>query len=718
MDAFLKDLGLLNIDKPEIIAKATEHIDIMEQYVKKIIENGYTYNTDDTIYFDTSKLPDYGILSKKKVEEQKAGARVDFDDKKKNISDFALWIKAPQNHIMKWDSFFGKCYPGWHLECSAMSYKYLGEHFDIHTGGVDHIPIHHENEIAQCKGFCGKTPANFWMHVNFLTVNDGKMSKSLNNLYTLDDLKDKGYDPLVYRMFNFSSQYRNKINFTWEALESSKKALIKLKEAFKKHEEGNAIIDNEILVDCERKFHEAINDDLNMPLAMSYVWEIAKYPEKSKQIANLLLKFDTVLGLKIHEKIEQEEQEIPEEVIKLLEERNKAKMNKDWSKADNLRDIIKEKGYNIKDTRRRCNNRKNLMYFERNERKLTEENNEKIGFFKRILLGVKDFEAYVLFAGEKTSKAIGYLLKFMIIFAVITSLVFTYKFSNSMKKAKEYFINDIPELSYSNGTLDIQSKDAIVNENIDEIIQIIIIDTNADNEQENKYKERMLNYDSGLVFLKDKVVLRNSMMNESIEYKYSEITTAYNLTDFNKDQAIQYINGLDTNVIYIVFFITIFIYMYVIYLVSTLLDTLLLAILAFVISRAIRIKLMFKACFNMAIYALTLPIILNCIYIIVNNLTGFTVQYFNWMYTTISYIYIIIAILIIKTDTINKQMELIKVIKEQEKVRDEMQQKEQKEEKEETKDEDKSNKENEDKNQKKKKDKEDNMPDEPEGSNA
>lgn len=149
MEAFLNDLDLLNIDKPEIIARATEHIDIMEQYVKKIIENGYTYKTDNTIYFDTSKLPDYGVLSNKKIEEQKAGARVDFDNNKKNISDFALWIKAPENHIMKWDSFFGKCYPGWHLECSAMSYKYLGENFDIHTGGIDHIPIHHENEIAQ-----------------------------------------------------------------------------------------------------------------------------------------------------------------------------------------------------------------------------------------------------------------------------------------------------------------------------------------------------------------------------------------------------------------------------------------------------------------------------------------------------------------------------------------------------------------------------------------
>ena len=182
MEKFLNDIHKLNIDKPEIIARATEHIDIMEQYVKKIIENGYTYSTENTVYFDTSKLDKYGVLSNRKIEDQKAGARVEFDNGKKNISDFAVWIKAPENHIMKWDSFFGKCYPGWHLECSAMGYKYLGENFDIHTGGIDHIPIHHENEIAQSKGFSGKMPANYWMHVNFLLVNGEKMSKSLNLL--------------------------------------------------------------------------------------------------------------------------------------------------------------------------------------------------------------------------------------------------------------------------------------------------------------------------------------------------------------------------------------------------------------------------------------------------------------------------------------------------------------------------------------------------------
>ena len=351
MNKFFEDIDKLNIDKPEIIARATEHIDVMEEYVKKIIENGYTYQTEDTIYFDTSKLPNYGILSGKKPDEQKAGARVDFDSNKKNVSDFALWIKAPKEHIMQWDSFFGKCYPGWHLECSAMGYKYLGDEFDIHTGGIDHIPIHHENEIAQAQGFCGKIPAKFWMHVNFLKVNGGKMSKSLNNLYTLSDLQEKGYSPEVYRMFNLSSSYRIPINFTWEAMEASLKSLIKLKEGYQSHLNGNDEIEDSVIKNYEEKFHQAINDDLNMPMAMSIVWEVIKNPKKSKKFADLLLKFDTVLGLKVDEPYKEEKKEIPEEIIKLAEERQKARENKDWAESDRLRDEIISKGFNIRDTK-------------------------------------------------------------------------------------------------------------------------------------------------------------------------------------------------------------------------------------------------------------------------------------------------------------------------------------------------------------------------------
>lgn len=350
MNAFLKDIDSLNIDRPEIIARATEHIDIMEEYVKKIIENGFTYQTEDTVYFDTSKLDKYGILSNRSVENQKAGARVDFDKNKKNISDFALWIKAPENHIMKWDSFFGKAYPGWHLECSAMSYKYLGEHFDIHTGGVDHIPIHHENEIAQSKGFCGKIPANYWMHVEFLQINGGKMSKSLNNLYTLKDLQEKGYEPLVYRMFNYTSNYRAQINFTFEAMDSAKIALNRLREGYLKHSEGTDEVSDEEIKSYEEKFLEAINDDLNMPVAMSVVWDVIKNHKKSKKFQKLLLKFDQVLGLNLKE-YKKDEEELPEEIKSLIENRNIARANKDWKESDRIRDILIEKGYKVKDSK-------------------------------------------------------------------------------------------------------------------------------------------------------------------------------------------------------------------------------------------------------------------------------------------------------------------------------------------------------------------------------
>ena len=349
-EAFLKDIDKLNIDRPEIIAKATEHIDVMEEYVKKIIDNGYTYQTKDTVYFDTSKLDKYGVLSNRNIEDQKAGARVDFDQNKKNISDFAVWIKAPENHLMKWNSFFGLSYPGWHLECSAMGYKYLGDQFDIHTGGVDHISIHHENEIAQSKGFSGKVPANYWMHVDFLQVNGGKMSKSLGNLYTLEDLAEKGYEPLVYRMFNFTSTYRNQINFTFEAMDAAKVSLNRLRDGLLKHKEGNENISEDIIKDFENRFLDAINDDLNMPQALSVVWDVVRNNQKSKDLYNLLIKFDEVLGLDLAS-YEKEEETLPEEILELVSLRNEARANKNWAESDRLRDLLIEKGYSVKDSK-------------------------------------------------------------------------------------------------------------------------------------------------------------------------------------------------------------------------------------------------------------------------------------------------------------------------------------------------------------------------------
>ena len=349
-EKFLKDMDKLNIDRPEIIARATQHIDIMEQYVQKIIENGYSYATENTIYFDTSKLDKYGVLSNQKIEDQKAGARVEFDSNKKNISDFAIWIKAPENHLMKWDTFFGKCYPGWHLECSAMSYKYLGDNFDIHTGGIDHIPIHHENEIAQSKGFSGKIPANYWMHVNFLTVNGEKMSKSLNNLYTLDELQEKGYEPYVYKIFNFTSNYRNQINFTWEAMDAAKVALNRLREGYLRHGEGTDLVSDEEIAEYEARFLDAINDDLNMPVAMSVVWDVVKNSKKSKKLQELLLKFDEVLGLDL-KNYKEEAQNLPENIQELVNQRIVARQEKNWAESDRLRDELINLGYSVKDTK-------------------------------------------------------------------------------------------------------------------------------------------------------------------------------------------------------------------------------------------------------------------------------------------------------------------------------------------------------------------------------
>ena len=348
---FFEDLKLLNIETPEIVCKATEHIKEMLEYVEKLVNNGYAYETSTAIYFDISKLDKYPILSNLNLEEQKAGARVDIDPEKRSPYDFALWIKAPENHLMKWDSPWGPSYPGWHIECSAMGQKYLGEQFDIHTGGIDLIPTHHENEIAQSKGACGKIPANYWMHGEYLLIDGGKMSKSLGNVYLVKDFIERGYNPIVYKLFSYSCHYRNKLNFTWKGIEATSKSLERLKKGYIVHLNGKDEVDEDVIKEYEERFHKAINDDLNMPAAMGVVWEVVRQDKKSDKFAKLLLKFDTVLGLKIDEECNKPKEELPEEILELIEERKKARENKEWNKSDELRDIIKEKGYEIKDTK-------------------------------------------------------------------------------------------------------------------------------------------------------------------------------------------------------------------------------------------------------------------------------------------------------------------------------------------------------------------------------
>lgn len=352
-EAFLKDMDRLNINKPEIITKATENIPQMIEYVEDILRNGYAYETSKGIYFDISKLDKYPILSNRNLDEQIAGARVEVDPEKRNPYDFALWIKAPQNHIMKWESPWGLSYPGWHLECSTMSRRFLGEKFDIHTGGVDHIPTHHENEIAQAKGATGKMPANTWMHCEFLLVDGGKMSKSLGNIYTISQLAEKGISPLAYKLFCFTAHYRTKLNFTFEGAMSSQVALQRLYEGYLKQAEGTEKIEDSIINEYKNKFLEYINDDMNMPAAMSVVWEVARNNKKSKQFAELLLDFDNILGLNIEnakEYLEEDKNEIPDEIKELVGKRKIARENKQWEESDQLRDLILQKGYIVKDT--------------------------------------------------------------------------------------------------------------------------------------------------------------------------------------------------------------------------------------------------------------------------------------------------------------------------------------------------------------------------------
>ena len=350
-DAFMKDIESLNIEKPEHIVKATDHIKDMEEYVDKIVKNGYAYETSKGVYFDTSKLKSYGELSRVDLKNQRAGARIDIDEEKKNPLDFALWIKAPKEHIMKWNSKYGVCYPGWHIECSAMSNKYLGDKFDIHTGGVDHIPIHHENEIAQSKGATGKNPANFWMHVEFLLIDNGKMSKSLGNVYKLDDLIKRGIEPLAYRFFTYTSHYRNKLNFTWDAIKAAQISLDRLRELTLSHKGVDTKIDKQKLEEFENRFKNALNDDLNMPASLAVAFEVAKEHVKSNDYYLLLKKFDTVLSLNIDLKKQEEKIKIPEEIKDILQERKEARDKKDFKTSDILRDKLKSLGYIVIDSK-------------------------------------------------------------------------------------------------------------------------------------------------------------------------------------------------------------------------------------------------------------------------------------------------------------------------------------------------------------------------------
>lgn len=347
-DAFLHDIKELNILLPSRFPKATDHIKDMIALVRELEKKGFTYRTSDGIYFDTSKLSDYGKLAKLDLEGLKEGARVEINEEKRNPTDFALWKfshdDAKHRH-MEWESPWGIGFPGWHIECSAMSSKYLGQPFDIHTGGADHIPVHHTNEIAQSEAAKGLPLANFWMHSEFVLIDESRMGKSEGNLITLEELKNRGYSPLAYRYFVLQGHYRSKLNFIREAMDGAQNALDNLYAST-----ASAAKPKIGCAEFEKEFFTAIDDDLDTPKALAVMWNMVNsdYPPEAK--LQSLLEFDKILGLSIRETWEELRRPVPEEVQNLVEERERARKDENWPRADKIREKIEKSGYEIKDT--------------------------------------------------------------------------------------------------------------------------------------------------------------------------------------------------------------------------------------------------------------------------------------------------------------------------------------------------------------------------------
>lgn len=359
---FLNDACRLNIKPATVLCYATEHIPEMIAMVQELVDRGYAYETSDGVYFDISKFPEYGCLSRINLSEQKAGARVEVNPEKRNPADFALWKKAPAEHIMQWGSPWGMGYPGWHIECSAMGRKYLGDQFDIHTGGIDHIPVHHENEIAQTAACTGQPAARFWMHVEFLLVDGGKMSKSLGNVYTVNDLEARGIEPLAFRYLCLGAHYRAKLNFTWDAVTGAQKGLLALRRAVQRVARGDQPADARggILSQKALRFKEgflrAINDDLNTPQALAVLWEATR-AGLGPELLDVAGACDRVFALDLLKgRLGPDEDlaadDLPDDVRSLLEERHQARLAKHWNRADAIRDELARLGYGVKDTPR------------------------------------------------------------------------------------------------------------------------------------------------------------------------------------------------------------------------------------------------------------------------------------------------------------------------------------------------------------------------------
>ncbi|MFS8118503.1 MAG: cysteine--tRNA ligase [Microcoleus sp.] len=366
-DNFLAGMQKLNLIVPEHLTKATDHIPEQIALIQTLEDKGYTYPTRDGIYFDTSKFKTYADFAHLDLAAQKAGARVEFNPEKKNPSDFALWKLTSKNtkRDMEWKSPWGNGFPGWHLECSAMAMKYLGETIDIHTGGIDHISVHHTNEIAQSEAATGKRFANYWLHANFLMVNGTKISKSLDNGFTLEDLDEKNFSPSDFRMFVLQSHYRTESNFTWENLAAAHNRLRNWRNvANLRYQTHDTLIDDDdkssdlVTIDLLRAqslILSNLQDDLNTPEALKVIEEVFTALESKRTLADvqqqaliaLLEKIDELFGLKLLETTP----DITDDVKQLIIERERARDNKDWKTSDRLRDKLRDRHQiDVKDT--------------------------------------------------------------------------------------------------------------------------------------------------------------------------------------------------------------------------------------------------------------------------------------------------------------------------------------------------------------------------------
>lgn len=351
---FLESMSLLNIKKPNVLSRATEHIQEQIDLIKKIEARGFTYKTKTGLVFDTSKFKNYADFARLDMEKQQAGARVKVDPEKKKPWDFLLWVTNQPKHTMQWDSPWGRGFPGWHIECTAMSTKYLGEKFDIHTGGREHIPVHHTNEIAQAYGAFGRQTVNYWLHNDWLTLKGEKISKSLENLFLITDLIDKGYDPMDFRYLVLTSHYRKGLVFSWDSLKAAQKAVERLRSQISnlrsQPERKTLSTDKLKKIDKFREdFIEALSGDLNTPKALAVLWEMLKSNVPSEDKYDLAMSFDEVLGLGLA-KVSKSKFQIPKKVKELMEKREELRKEGKFKESDKVRKEILKLGYQIEDT--------------------------------------------------------------------------------------------------------------------------------------------------------------------------------------------------------------------------------------------------------------------------------------------------------------------------------------------------------------------------------